>query len=243
MFRDVLPATDLDRWREASGEVARVLGEARDWDVFATETMPRLARAFGDARVARRLAARLQARRRKTREAARGALRSTRYARVVLDLARWLAEESPAAGPGEVPLEEFASRLIRNRHKRLLADAQGLKKLTPAERHAIRIDAKRLRYGVDGFASLFRARRVDDYLGTLEALQNVLGRANDAATATRLLKELAPPHGFAAFARGWLAARVEGDLAPVDALVRRLAEARRFWRRKSQARSQRPASD
>ena len=70
---------------------------------------------------------------------------------------------------------------------------------------------------------------------TLEALQDVLGRANDAATATRLLADLAPPRAFAAFARGWLAARTEGDLGTVDALVSRLAGAKRFWRRKTEA--------
>jgi inorganic triphosphatase YgiF len=232
MFRDVLPPEARARWREASGEAARALGEARDWDVLATETLPPLLRAFGNRAVTRSLAARAQARRRKARVSARALLASPGYARFVLDLARWLAEP-PAAPPAGTPaLADYASRIVRRRHRRLLADAQHLARLSPAERHAIRIDAKRLRYGVDGFASLFRARRVEDYLGTLEALQDVLGNANDAATAARLLKDLRPPRAFAAFSRGWLAARAEGEIAAVAALVRRLASVKRFWRRK-----------
>ena len=231
IFGGVLPA-DAKRWRDECAGIAAALGEARDWDVFATETLPPLAKAFGQSALARSLTQRVALRRRRSREAARAALRDPDYARLVLDIARWLSDDHAelALQPGD-PLADFASRLIRKRHHRLIADATHLASLTSAQRHAVRIDAKRLRYCADGFASLFKERRVDAYLDTLSQLQDRLGTSNDAATAAKLLAELAPPTAFADFARGWLAARVEGDPAQVDALVDRLRNAKRFWRK------------
>ncbi|APV49523.1 hypothetical protein BWI17_07420 [Betaproteobacteria bacterium GR16-43] len=226
-FRAALPP-EASRWRNELGSLARTLGEARDWDVFATETLPPLAKAFGDSALARKLARRASVPRVRAREAARDALRSKEFARLVLDLARWLSESGPENDAPSESLATFAANLVNKRHKRLVADAAGLAQRTPEERHAVRIDAKRLRYAVDGFASLFRAKRVDRYLENLAALQDVLGASNDAATATRLLAGLAPPADFAAFARGYLAARIEGDVRSAQARVDKLASAKKL---------------
>jgi CHAD domain-containing protein len=147
----------------------------------------------------------------------------------VLDIAKWLSAPPRAATEAGVTLREFTSRLIRKRHRRLIADAQGLAQRTPGERHAVRIDAKRLRYAVDGFASLFRQKRVERYLAELADLQDVLGTSNDAATAARLLAGLDPSADFAAFARGYLAARIEGDSHTAEARVERLMTSKQFW--------------
>jgi CHAD domain-containing protein len=162
---------------------------------------------------------------------ARAALNSSDYARVALELARWIAQDEP---PGDAPPEaiaDFASRTLRKRHKRLLRDAANLASLGLAERHRVRIDAKRLRYGTDSLASLFKSGRVDKYRDTLSALQDALGQSNDAATAMSLLQRLEPPEDFAAFARGWLAARAQGDAAHLGALISDLGQARPFWDR------------
>ncbi len=229
IFRDVLPE-DAARWRDELAEVARTLGEARDWDVFATETLPPLAEAYGKGALTPTLARRASARRRLARDAARSALHSTAYSRLMLDISAWLAAApaTTSAAPGE-SARDFAARLIRKRHKRLVADASDLAKRSAGERHAVRIDAKRLRYAVDGFASLFREKRVARYLEDLAALQDLLGASNDASTATRLLAGLSPPKAFAQFARGYLAARMQGDAERAASLVGKLASAKKFW--------------
>lgn len=233
IFRDAVPA-QAERWREELAEVARCLGEARDWDVLATESLPPLAKAFGDAALTRALSRRAQAHRRRAREAARAALRSGAYARLVLDISRWLAADAaPSDAAATPPLDAFATRLLRKRHKRLLADARNLAGLGAAERHAVRIDAKRLRYALEGFASLHEGKRLRRYQKALAGLQDLLGAANDAVTATRLLAELAPPADFHAFARGWLAARIEGEPARANTLVAELEDAKPFRRRKT----------
>lgn len=235
IFRGVIDPARAARWNEGLSAVGRALGAARDWDVFATETLPPMAAAFGDRALARSLAGRVQARRRRAREAARATLAAADYARLVLDIARWLAQagtpEGPDEAPGE-PLVEFASRSIRRRHKRLLADSAHVAHLAPEERHRLRLDAKRLRYSVEGLGSLFRAKSVTGYAGTLARLQEALGHANDAANAERLLGEISPPEAFREFARGWLAAATRADLAALAAPVARLGRTKRFWRRK-----------
>jgi triphosphatase len=232
IFRDSAPM-QAAQWREGLAEVARHLGEARDWDVLATESLTPMAKAFGDARLTRAVARRASARRRTAREAARAALASPDYARLVLDISRWLASDTPLTEDAAPTLDDFASGLLRKRHKRLVADARGLAALTPDQRHAVRIDAKRLRYALEGFASLYRGKHLRKYQASLSGLQDVLGAANDAVTATRLLAELSPPPAFHAFARGWLAARAEGDPAKADLLVAALEEAKPFRRRKT----------
>jgi CHAD domain-containing protein len=89
-----------------------------------------------------------------------------------------------------------------------------------------------LRYGVEGLASLFKPRKVKRYVRSLSNLQDALGQANDASTAQRLLAEIEPPAPFAAFARGWFAARRQGDPLLLRTLVARLSESKRFWSRK-----------
>lgn len=239
LFRDVIGTERASAWRGELGDAAAALGRARDWDVFATESLPPVTAAYGDRTLARKLDAAVARRRRREREAAREVLRAPRHARVVLELARWLSSpESGDAAQGEAPsapLVDFASRIIRKRHKRLIAGTRRLSAMSSEERHQVRIDAKRLRYGVEGLASIFKARRVKRYAQALAALQDALGRANDAATARRLAAELEPPERFAAFAGGWFAARLEGDPALIESLARRISSARRFWRRKPAA--------
>ena len=233
LFRREIGEARVHRWLDALGETARALGRSRDWDVFATRSIPAALEAFGDAALARSLRARVAHRRRLERVRARETLRSPHYAEVLLDLARWLAgADGDGAGktPAE-PLADFAARVIRKRHRKLLAGALALGDLTPAELHRVRIDTKRLRYGVDSLAALFKPRPLATFAASLEAMQESLGDSNDAATALRLLAELAAPETFAAFARGWFASRERGDAAVLEPIVAQVARHRRTWLR------------
>ena len=241
IFRDALgpafgPLAEELHW------IAGVLGAARDWDVLATAVLPGLLADHGDAPLARRVRALVAARRRHARAVVHAAIRCARYARLVLGLARAIAEPAPSR-PDDPPLVDFASRILRKRHKRLLAHAQALARFPvflksphrdgdpSIERHELRIAAKRLRYGVEGFAPLFRAKRVAAYVETLSDIQDDLGQANDAANAGTLLGELALPGAFREYARGWLDAFTRAGCAGLEDHVARLADARRFWRK------------
>ena len=74
---------------------ARTLGEARDWDVIADETLPSLAEGIGvDA--TKSLVAKANQRRGQAREEIRKAARSPRYAALVLNGERWCMTPAPA---------------------------------------------------------------------------------------------------------------------------------------------------
>ena len=230
MFRGPIGEPQAKAWRDALGGIAAALGEARDWDVFATETFPQLAAAHGDAAQRRKLAAAISRERKAARATARAALGSPAYARTMIELARWIAHEGDDTIASQ-ELREFAAATLGKRHKRLLRDAADVASLPPPERHQVRIDAKRLRYGTDALQSLFKPRRVRAHRKALQSLQDALGATNDAATAATLLPRLAAPDEFAAFARGWLAARSRGDTAMLENLIAGLADAPRFWER------------
>lgn len=226
MFRDAIGRRRAQRWRERLGEIARALGEARDWDVFATETLPPVLEAFrgaGGEAVAEAVAARRAA----AREAARRTLGSRAYALVLLEISRWLC--SAPRQPAAEALRGFALRLLRKRHDRLLAEARRLEAMRPGERHRLRIDAKRLRYGTDALASVLEPRRVARYLAALRDLQDALGAANDMANAPRLLGAVDAPQALRAFARRRFRRGAAPDTRRLLGILARL-DADRPWR-------------
>src|SRR4030095_16276610 len=74
---------------------ARALGDARDWDVLADETLPSLTEAIG-ADAVKALVAKATEFRRQAHADIRKAARSTRYAALVLNGERWYLTPAPA---------------------------------------------------------------------------------------------------------------------------------------------------
>ena len=98
----------------------------------------------------------------------------------------------------------------------------------------MRIAAKRLRYIAEFFAPLFPRKRAKAYLKALTAVQDVLGRLNDAATALRVADESGAARDAATGAvRGWVAAQAAALEPDIEAAWRRFAHAKSFWNRSS----------
>ncbi len=221
--------------------LAGVLGEARDWDVFAVETLPPLRKGIAHDEAAatglRRLARRAAARRSAARDVVREALRSPRFQRLVLTLGAALAVPRfgvPVATEGDAlgaSARAFATDLLDARHRKLIARGASLAAGTPEERHAVRIAAKKLRYAAEFFALLFAGKRTRAYLKRLGALQDALGLFNDTATATRLAAELASDRDPATVGAvgGWVAAQAASLRPALDRAWRRFEHAERFW--------------
>ncbi len=221
MFRKPIGKARADEWRLELREVARTLGEARDWDVFVEETLA--AMPAGEPTLAR-----AQARQSRARAAAREAIRSRRYALAILRLSRWLALAGDPPHGGS--LERFTVKLLARRHERLARRLEALHGASVGERHRMRIDAKRLRYVVEGLAAAVDAVAAKRYARRLERLQDALGRANDAVTGRRLLAALDPPRELADFARGWFAARIDDESADLARAAAGITQTRPFWR-------------
>jgi CHAD domain-containing protein len=180
-------------------------------------------------------------RRKLARAAVRAAVGSPRFQRILLSggylyaAPRFATEPIPDAGQGADSLggraADFATSLLARRHRKLEQSATALESGSAEERHAVRIAAKRLRYIAEFFAPLFPRKRAKAYLKALTAVQDVLGRLNDAATAQRVASELGGTRTDAAMGavRGWVAAQAAALEPEIAAAWRRFARAKRFW--------------
>ncbi|SNT27747.1 Inorganic triphosphatase YgiF, contains CYTH and CHAD domains [Noviherbaspirillum humi] len=234
LFRDAVEVpAGLDqelRW------IAGQLGAARDWEVFAHETLPAAGASQGDAFDCARLQRAALAQRDTCLKDMQEALKSPRYARLMLSLAAWLLElDNAASEDATAPLRKLADRLLARSWKRMGRRGKRLEEASPQARHAFRIAAKRLRYASEFFASLYPERRVRAHLRRLSALQDELGRLNDAAVAAGLLPKLqaADPAlaADAGFVRGFLAALVDADARRVAKRWRKAKQAKPFFER------------
>ena len=208
------------------------LGEARDWDVLADNTLAQLDGVAATDAAALAEAAHAQARLK--HELAAQAVTSARYTACMLGLQRWLQARAWRDSCAvrqlrrlDARVSPFARATLRKDQRRLIKRGKRLLHATPQQRHRVRIAAKKTRYATEFFASLFAGRAVKPYVGRLSALQDELGWLNDVQVADRLLQELPEvPAGqadqadqsaqdrlrlHAAFVRGYLAARAQAQ--------------------------------
>ncbi|GAB4534540.1 MAG: inorganic triphosphatase [Parvularculaceae bacterium] len=225
-----------------------MLGQARDCDVFEQETLAKMRRAAACDDDLNVLSGLLVARRERAWRTVLDEIDRGRAARLATELgaaaARWRARAGDpglAQGP---QLKGFAARALRRAWRRAKGHGPDLIALSPAERHALRIDLKKLRYGVDLFGSLFRPKTVSPYRARLRRLQDDLGAMNDAAVAISFAEELrreaagGDPARAASLARaaglvaGWRLREVDGLLPHAQACWKDLRAAPRFWAEK-----------
>lgn len=206
------------------------LGPARDWDIFVTQTLPQITAQLPDNRALTRLQADAAALRDAHRQAALEAILSQRYTTLILTLGLQLARQ--AEPPGEsVTLGEFATRTLTRQHKHVRRKSRRHAALNTAERHALRIAAKKLRYAAEFFAGIYPHKRARLYLAALAALQNVLGALNDAAVTQRLLAELPAPRGQATgIVSGWTAYSSQVSLQQFHQAWRNFTRQKLFWK-------------
>jgi CHAD domain-containing protein len=189
-LRTVLRVFKARRLERRLRELTKVLGEARDWDVFVER--------FGKGK-ARRRAAQAQCRK---------VLSSAEFRAFFVETQHWARARSHH---DDAPLAAFAAQALDRLHRKVLQRARAVDWRKPKRRHAVRIAVRRLRYGCDFFSPCFRD--AGRYLRGLSDLQDLLGDLNDIAVARRfggpeaaldkreraLISELAP--AWAAFER------------------------------------------
>jgi len=103
----------------------------------------------------------------------------------------------PPAGfvAGGVPALDAGPRLVERRYRRVRKLGDAITPASPAiEYHALRIDAKKLRYALEFFGPLYGKQAID-FSARVTGLQDVLGLHQDAEVATDLLRELAETDG------------------------------------------------
>jgi inorganic triphosphatase YgiF len=215
------------KWLSATAETARSL------DVFAAETLGPA--EDGEAQPPGLAALRTaidMARAAAWRQAAE-ACASERFRAVMIDATAWVQTGAWLAHPrcGE-PADRFARHALKRHRKKLEKRGEAARHGDDAARHHLRIEAKKLRYGVEAFASLFGDKAVHRYLRPLKELQDALGQLNDVATAEPLVSGLGLP-SEAAFAAGELvgrrAARNPELIKQAEKALARLEAVEPFW--------------
>jgi len=240
-LRVALAMPDDPEWRAAlepvRGEMRwlfSLLGPARNWDVFVTETLPPLMRHLEAEKGLAGLRARCLRLRRRHIARARDAVNSTRYPALLLSLGKLLYGcPPPELSVSSAPAQGFAQAIIERRDRAMRKRGEGLRSATPEERHAARISAKKLRYCAEFFAPLYPQRKVKRYVEALAELQDALGIINDATVADALLEELGAggrvDRRVIGVVKGWIAA---GEARAIERLTRAwdgFEKCRQFW--------------
>jgi len=228
-----------DELRWLTGE----LNPARNLDVLLSGAYRRAARRKADTLGLKQLGVLLRRQRAAAYARARSAAESERLGALLLDVLCWL-ERGPwtrgrAAGAAlrAPPIAAFAARALARRNRRVARGGRRLAKLSRDDRHALRIEAKKLRYGAEVFADLWgHPARLKRYMQPMRALQDRLGQLNDIATGEAVARALvheAADAGEADWAAGRLigaeSAREGALLAAAARAHRRLAKAKPFW--------------
>ncbi|WP_439815009.1 CYTH and CHAD domain-containing protein [Zavarzinia sp. CC-PAN008] len=207
LFRTVLDGATTDPLDGELRWAASALGQQRDWDVFVDEILASVRDGLPDEDVLALLAERAAAPRAAGRAAAQAAIASPRHAEAALRVGRWLAARAwsaPDSGSGPeagaapdgraaalaAPAAVFAAGVLEKRYRRVRKAGRHIETLPAESLHALRIQIKRLRYGIEFFSSLFSQKAVRRFGAALQELQSLLGHLNDIEVAKRHLATL-----------------------------------------------------
>lgn len=188
LFKPLFEGDDrADHLRAELKWLAGELGEVRNLDVLVT-------RAQGA------VLEQLVAAREHTYAKVQIELASARTRLLMIDLIEWLAlgawRNDPAdPKTGARSIHAYAGAVLDSQRRRVKRRGRHLAKLDHHDRHEVRIEAKKLRYATEFFASLFAdgkkaRRRHKTFLRAMEALQDVLGELNDRVTGPQVLERL-----------------------------------------------------
>jgi CHAD domain-containing protein len=131
---------------------------------------------------------------------------------------------------------------LTRRWRKVHKKGKALTKLDARSRNKLRIQAKKLRYGAEFFASLFSRKRAAErrqqFLVSLKCLQDALGDLNDIAVHEERIAAIGMDHGRSnpqrVFAAGLLSGREDARTGKAVAAATRayaeLTEVKPFWR-------------
>lgn len=162
-------------------------------------------------------------------------LTSSRVRMLPIDLAEWLTIGQWLCEPADPALRDrcillLADERLDRLRSRVKHEGKRFASLDDEGRHEVRKDTKKLRYAAEFFTSLYPGRkprrRLDRLLDQVEALQDKLGRLNDAAATPELIAHLGVEIDVPELSRR----EREQLLSEAADCFGELIETKRFWR-------------
>ena len=192
-FAPLFPAAVLEPPATETRWLARILGTARDWDVFVAETLPPVSARYAQHRGIAALTRSAANLRQAANRSARRAVISARGQGLLLALGAWTNAETwleafnqTQSAEMQRPISEFARTVLDAALERARKRGRHFTNLAPPELHRLRIAAKKLRYASEFFAPLHDGKHARDFQHALARLQDALGSYNDAVRMTSL---------------------------------------------------------
>ncbi len=192
--RKVLPPDVLEWVQDDLRELGTVTGAPRDldvyvieWDDYVTDLAPETVAALQPVRD------QLEADRAAAHQDLATALGSDRVTALRERWSAWLGtQHDPATGGphADHPVARVVRRRIEKAQSRLIEHGRAITPATPAEDvHELRKDAKKLRYLLECFGGLLPTKERKAFVKRLKALQDNLGRHQDAEVHIAQLRQ------------------------------------------------------
>ncbi|MFN8983287.1 MAG: CHAD domain-containing protein [Alphaproteobacteria bacterium] len=238
------PITGCKQGRALDGvlrDMLGLLGPARDWDVFLAGIGAGMDALLPEDKRLKCLLRAAEAKRQAAYAALAEALDGPGWRAAVISGLAFLLEKPWRAGAGDErlglldsPPQDFAALVLDKRWQRLLEAGAEIETLPAEALHELRLDAKRLRYAAEVFAPVFPRKAARRFQRRLAALQEELGRSNDAAVARSLAQSLAreADDGRAwaiGLIEGWSVARSVTERDDVLRAWKKLSAKESFW--------------
>jgi triphosphatase len=229
--------------------LAGELGPARELEVLVQRVVAPVKKQRRRWRGMPSLSHEIAERREAALKRAQDAIQSPRFRSLTLDLAAWLEigqwtnpQDDLVRDRGDLPIAGYAAKQLTQRWRKVRKKGKALSELHATSRHKLRIQAKKLRYAAEFFASLFpnkrAVRRRKQFLSALERLQDGLGDLNDIAVHEKRIAAIGishqPANASRVFAAGLLTgredARIEVAMTTAIDAYADLAKVKPFWR-------------
>ena len=243
LLRDPQTAAIKEELKWLAGE----LGPAREFEVLVNRVIAPIKKSGTRRDRVPSLSREITKKRQTALTRAKYAVQSARFRALTLDIAAWLEagqwtapQDDLVRDRGDLPITVLAIEQLTRRWRRLRKNRKALAQMDARRRHRLRIQAKKLRYAVEFFASLFvskrAAKRRKHLLPALERLLDGLGDLNDIAVDEERIREMSlryrsnPNRVFAA----GLLTREEAKIGAAIAVARKayaeVAKVKPFWR-------------
>ncbi|CEF42762.1 hypothetical protein ASN_3535 [Acetobacter senegalensis] len=186
----------LKHFQKELRRIGRLLGKARDWDVFCQDTLPNMLMEIADSSLKKILIDIAQEERRKSHELLHQELKSKPLTILIISLSAWI-EGHPLLGKKmflRTPLHTLVPDLLKPLDHKITKQGSYIRRLSAEELHTLRKTLKKLRYSASYFSNFYARKNVKPYMDHCKKQQHYLGEINDTAIADTLLKEIGKTH-------------------------------------------------